>query len=175
MNIKTIGRKVTLRENFIALVEKKMSKFDKIFDDDAEVVVTVTLERNHQVVEVTIKQRGMFYRAEAQASEMNEAVDIVIKKLGKQIRKNKTKLLNTKKVKAVEYSDELYEEPEDEYQIAKVKKFFVKEMTVEEAILQMNLIGHEFFMFRSGETGEINVVYKRRSGDYGVLEPSDSE
>ncbi len=171
MNIKIIGRKVNLKDNFKVLVEKKMSKFERIFDEDAEVIVTVTLERNRQTVEITVKQRGMFYRAESTEIEMNEALDIAVAKLSKQIRKNKTRLENAKKVKPIDFSEAYYEEPEEEFKISKTKRFFVKVMTVEEAILQMNLIGHEFFMFKNDSTGDINVVYKRKDGDYGVLEP----
>lgn len=171
MNIKIVGRKVTLRDNFKSLVEKKLARFDRIFDEDAEATVTVTLERNRQTVEVTIKQMGMIYRAEATALEMNEALDIVVSKLGKQIRRNKTRLENSKKVKHVEFAEAYYDEPEEEYSVVKTKRFFVKVMTVDEAILQMNLLEHEFFMFRNDSTGEINVVYKRNDGDYGLLEP----
>ncbi len=169
MKIKIVGRKVNLRDNFKTLVEKKLSKYDRIFDEDAEAVVTVTLERNRQTVEVTIKQRGMFYRAEASEMEMNDALDIAIHKMGRQIRKNKTKLENTRKVKPIEFSDDLYDEPEEVFNIIKYKKFVVRTMTAEEAILQMNLLGHEFFMFKNPE-GDIGVVYKRKDGNYGVLE-----
>ena len=140
MNIKIVGRKVNLRENFKELVQRKLSKFDRIFDEDADATVTVTLEKNRQTVEIMIKQRGMLYRAEATAPEMN---------------------------------DTYYDMPdeEDEPEIAKRKTFYVKVMTVEEAILQMEMLGHTFFMYRDGDTGEIDVVYKRRDGKYGVLEP----
>lgn len=171
MNINIIGRKVVLRDNFKTLVEKKLSKFDRIFDEDAKVSVTVTLEKNHQVVEITIAQRGMVYRAEAVSHEMNEALDIAVSKLGKQIRKNKTKLLNSKKIKSIEYTDEYYEEPEENTEIVKKKNFYVAVMTTDEAILQMNLIGHSFFMFRNGDNGDINLVYKRNDGAYGLIEP----
>lgn len=171
MNIKIVGRKVTLRENFKSLVEKKLAKFDRIFDEDAEATVTVTLEKNRQTVEITVKQRGMIYRAESTSIEMNEALDVVVSKLGKQIRKNKTRLENSKKVKSIDMAEAYYDEPEEEYYVAKIKRFFVKVMTVEEAILQMNLLSHEFFMFRNDSSGEINVVYKRNDGSYGLLEP----
>ena len=153
MNIKIVGRKVNLRENFKELVQRKLSKFDRIFDEDADATVTVTLEKNRQTVEIMIKQRGMLYRAEATASEMNEALDDV--------------------VQPVELPDTYYDMPdeEDEPEIAKRKTFYVKVMTVEEAILQMEMLGHTFFMYRDGDTGEIDVVYKRRDGKYGVLEP----
>ena len=171
MNITVIGRKVNLRENFKELVQRKLQKFDRIFDADAEATVTVTLERNRQTVEITVKQRGMIYRAESSSLEMNDALDDVVAALGRQIRKNKTRLERAKKVKEFELQDEYYDEPDEEIEIVKRKTFFVKTMTVEEAILQMNLLGHAFFMFRDEASGEINVVYKRNDGKYGVLEP----
>ena len=173
MNIKIVGRKVNLRENFKDLVNKKLSKFDRIFDEDAEATVTVTMEKNRQRVEVTIKQRGMIYRAEATSLEMNEALDDVVSKLGGQIRKNKTKLENAKKMSKFDFTEaEADEEPQEEFSLVKTKRFFVKTMNVEEAILQMNLLEHEFFMFRDEDAGEISVVYKRKDGNYGLLEPS---
>ena len=171
MKITIVGRKVNLRDNFKELAEKKLSKFDRIFDEDAEATVTVTVERNRQTVEITIKQRGMIYRAEETAQEMNEALDHVVAALGKQIRRNKTKLERTKKMQPVELTDTYYDEPDEEYQLVRTKRFFVKVMTPEEAILQMNLLGHEFFMFRDDVSGEINVVYRRKDGDYGLLVP----
>ena len=171
MKITIVGRKVNLRDNFKELAEKKLSKFDRIFDDEAEATVTVTVERNRQTVEITIKQRGMIYRAEETTQEMNEALDHVVAALGKQIRRNKTKLERTKKMQPVELTDTYYDEPDEEYQLVRTKRFFVKVMTPEEAILQMNLLGHEFFMFRDDVSGEINVVYRRKDGDYGLLVP----
>ena len=171
MKITIVGRKVNLRDNFKELAEKKLSKFDRIFDEDAEATVTVTVERNRQTVEITIKQRGMIYRAEETTQEINEALDHVVAALGKQIRRNKTKLERTKKMQPVELTDTYYDEPDEEYQLVRTKRFFVKVMTPEEAILQMNLLGHEFFMFRDDVSGEINVVYRRKDGDYGLLVP----
>ena len=171
MKITIVGRKVNLRDNFKELAEKKLSKFDRIFDEDAEATVTVTVERNRQTVEITIKQRGMIYRAEETTQEMNEALDHVVAALGKQIRRNKTKLERTKKMQPVELTDTYYDEPDEEYQLVRTKRFFVKVMTPEEAILQMNLLGHEFFMFRDDVSGEINVVYRRKDGDYGQQVP----
>ena len=173
MNINIIGRKVNLRDNFKVLVNKKLAKLQKIFDEDAEATVKVTLEKSTQVVEITIKQRGVIYRAEADAPEMNEALDIVISKLQKQIRKNKTKLENLKKVTEVEFTEEYYDEPEEEHKITKVKRFGLKPMSVDEAILQMQLLGHQLFMFKDDTSGKINLVYKRKDGDFGLIEPED--
>lgn len=172
MKITIVGRKVTLRDNFKQMAERKLTKFDRIFDEDAEATVTVTVERNRQTVEITIKQRGMIYRAEETALEMNDALDVVVSALGKQIRKNKTRLEKSKKVQpGFELPDAYYDEPDEEIKVAKTKRFFVKVMTPEEAILQMNMLNHEFFMFRDDASGEVNVVYKRKDGDYGLLIP----
>ncbi len=175
MKINTIGRKVNLRNNFKELVERKLAKFDRIFDEDAEATVTVTVEKNRQTVEITVKQRGMIYRAEDTAAEMNEALDNAISALGRQIRRNKTRLEKLKKVSPdAEFADDYYYDvPDEELDLVRTKKFFVEVMTPEEAILQMNMMGHEFFLFRSDESGEINVVYKRRGGGYGLLIPED--
>ena len=173
MNIKIVGRKVNLRENFKELVQRKLSKFDRIFDEDADATVTVTLEKNRQTVEIMIKQRGMLYRAEATASEMNEALDDVVAALGNQIRRNKKRLERAQKMQPVELPDTYYDMPdeEDEPEIAKRKTFYVKVMTVEEAILQMEMLGHSFYVFVNAETDQVNVVYKRKGNTYGLLEP----
>ncbi len=174
MKITIVGRKVNLRNNFRELVEKKLQKFDRIFDEDAEATVTVTVERNRQTVEITIRQRGMICRAEETASEMNEALDHVVAALGRQIRRNKTRLEKAKKMDpGVVLADDYYEEPDEELTVARVKRFPVEVMTPEEAILQMDLMGHEFFLFRDDESGEIHVVYRRHDGSCGLLIPED--
>ncbi len=172
MKVTVVGRKVNLRNNFKELVERKLSKFDRIFDEDAEAVVTATVEKNRQTVEITVTQRGMIYRAEDTSVEMNEAVDHVIAALGRQIRKNKTRLEKAQKMDpGAELMDDYYEEPDEDLQIARVKRFFVEVMTPEEAILQMDMLDHEFFLFRDDESGEVNVVYRRKDGGYGLLIP----
>lgn len=180
MKYNIIGRKVNLKDNFKERVYKKLGKFEKIYSDDAEATVTVTLEKNRQTVEVTIRDNGMMYRAESTALEMNDALDAVVDILGGQIRKNKAKL--SKKMKPESFNRYFDEEPtgyddytleEDDYTVVRTKTFSVKPLSVEEAILQMNMIGHEFFMFRNANTSEINVVYKRKNGTYGLLEPED--
>lgn len=111
-------------------------------------------------------------RAEDTADEMNEALDHVVAALGRQIRRNKTRLEKAKKVDpGVELADDYYDEPDEELRIARVKRFFVEVMTPEEAVLQMNLLNHEFFLFRDDESGEVNVVYRRKDGGYGLLIP----
>ncbi|MBQ5581340.1 MAG: ribosome-associated translation inhibitor RaiA [Clostridia bacterium] len=175
MKYNIIGRKVNLRDNFKERVYKKLGKFEKIFADDSEATVTVTVEKNRQTVEVTIRDNGMTYRAESTALEMNDALDSVVDILGGQIRKNKTKLSKKLRAESIEQyfaefkSDE--EAVEDEYNVVRTKTFTVKPLSVEEAILQMNMIGHEFFMFLNSNTNQICVVYKRKDNTYGLLEP----
>lgn len=172
MKINIVGRKVNLRNNFKELVERKLDRFDRIFDEDAEVTVTATVERNRQTVEITVKQRGMIYRAEDTADEMNEALDHAVAALGRQLRRNKTRLEKANKVgAAVQFDDDYFDEPDEEQSIVRTKRFFVEVMTPEEAILQMNMLGHEFFMFRDDESGEINVVYRRKGDTYGLIVP----
>ena len=110
MKITIIGRKVNLRNNFKELAEKKLAKFDRIFDEDAEAVVTVTVERNRQTVEITIRQRGIICRAEETSQDMNEALDHVVAALGRQMRRNKTRLEKAKKVNpGMEFADDYYD------------------------------------------------------------------
>ena len=177
MNITYTARKVNLRDNFKERVEKKLSKFKKIFSDEAVAHVVVTLEKNRQTVEITIRDNRMVYRAESTQSEMNDALDRVIDILTRQIRKNKTRL--EKRIKSggiealtAELPAQENEEPEEEYQVVRKKQILVKPITVEEAILEMNMINHDFFMFINAETDEMNVVYRRANGNYGVLEPT---
>lgn len=175
MKVTITGRKVNLHEHFKELAQKKLNRFDRVFDEDAQAKVVVTLERNRQTVEITIASRGMIYRAESTGFDMNEALDQVISALGHQIRKNKARLEKQIHSAALdryllEYPDQEPEE-NDAYEIVRTKHFPVKPLSVDEAILQMNLLGHQFFMFRNEESGEVNVVYKRRDGNYGLLEP----
>lgn len=174
MKITYTARKVNLRDNFKERVEKKLKKFEKIFSEDATVNVVVTMNKNNQTVEITIKDNSMIYRAEKTQLEMNDAVDKCIDVLGRQLRKNKSKL--EKKLKSGSI-DDLFEAPvedevEEEYKVIRTKLIPVKPVTVDEAILQMNMIGHKFYMFTNVDTNEINVVYVRDDGDYGLLEPT---
>ena len=174
MKINIIGRKVTLRDHFKELATKKLSKFDKIFDEDAQATVVATVEKNRQTVEISIAQRGMIYRAEATEPEMNEALDKVVAALSSQIHRNRKKLQKANKMhENVDFTlfDEEPEQEEESGSVVKTKTFFVRVMTPEEAILQMNMLNHTFFMFRDDATGEVNVVYKRKDGNYGLLVP----
>lgn len=177
MKITTTGRKCTLRPAFVERTETKLSKMDKFFDSAASADVTVSNERNKQRVEITIRCNGLLFRAEEAAEDPNEAVDKLVDVLLRQIRRNKTRL--EKRLREGAFApDPLFSEPveeESDFQVVKSKTFPVKPLDVEEAILQMNMIGHQFYMFRNMATNEVNVVYRRNDGDYGLLEPDADE
>ncbi len=172
MNITYLGRKTTIKDSFKEYAAKRLKRLEKFFDDDPNVMIVVTNEGDEETVEVTIKSRGMFFRGEKTSRDRQISLDLVADVLSSQIVRNKNRLerrLKTPVPVIEELTGELEQEGPDT--LVKTKKFPVAVMDVEEAILQMNLLGHEFFMFRNGETGEINVVSRRKDGNYGLLEP----
>ena len=175
MNVHLTGRKFRITPTFSERTEKKLAKLDKFFNDDAVAEVLVTAERNLQRVEMMVRGNGMLLRAEESAENANDAVDILIDVLLRQIRRNKVRLAKRLRENAFEPSDMLPEDSDEEYRLVRRKSFPVKPMDVEEAILQMNLINHQFFMFRNMDSNEINVVYRRHDGNYGLLEPGDED
>ena len=177
MKITYTARKVNLRDNFKERVEKKLSKFDKIFSDDAQAFVVVTLDKSSQTVEITIKDNHMVYRAEKTMPEMNDALDKCIDVLGRQLRKNKARLEKRLRSGSLEELVAPVEEPvvEEDYTVVRTKKIPIKPISVDEAILQMNMVGHKFYMFTDAETGEVNVVYARDDGAYGLLKPASED
>ena len=173
MNVKITSKKMNTPQNFTEFAEEKLSaKLDKFFGDDAEAKITLSEFKNQIVVELTVKYNNMIYRAEQSAIDKEDALDASIDKIIRQIRKNKTKI--EKRLKDTAFK-EAFTEPVTEqidYEVIKHKKFEMRPMDVEEAILQMNMLGHNFFMFSNASTGNINVVYKRAEGNYAVLEPN---
>jgi len=171
VKITVTGRKVTLKDSFKERIEKKLSKFQKFFEEDAQAFVTVTVEGDRQTVEITIKNKGMFFRSEETTKDMQFSLDNAADSLLRQITKNKNRLEKHLRVGAYEGMSESVVPPAD-FEVVKVKTFSVKPMDIEEAILQMNLLGHEFFTFLNDQTNTVNIVYKRRDGGYGLLEPT---
>ena len=175
MNITVVGRKCTPRENFKERAEKKLHKIDRFFGEEATAKVTATVEKTSQSVEVTINHDGMIYRAQARAQNMNEALDECVDLLIRQIRKNKTKI--EKRLRSGAFDDLPAEEPvveETEFELVRTKTIPIKPQSVEEAILQMNLLEHTFFAFRDEDSGgAFAVVYKRTDGGYGLIEDTE--
>ncbi|MDR2655581.1 MAG: ribosome-associated translation inhibitor RaiA [Oscillospiraceae bacterium] len=176
MNLTFSARKTELDARFKERAQKKLNKFDRFFDS-ASAFATVTRERDRFTVEITISSGGMFYRSENTAFDEYNALEGATNAIFRQISKNKTKLAKKLRKDAfVPQPDDLSSEietvgDEEEYKIVKSKTFSVKPMTIDEAILQMNMLEHEFFIFKNSGTNETSVVYKRKDGDYGLLEP----
>lgn len=156
---------------FYPAAEKKLSKFDRFFPEDTEVVLKLTSKRGQDSVEMTINYGGILYRSEKQADSLLTALDEAIEATLRQIRKNKTRL--EKKLRGGAFAKTAEEpeiiEEEDAEQITRIKTFSLKPMSAEEAIMQMNLLGHSFFVFTDQESGKICVVYHRSEKDYGMI------
>ena len=171
MKVTTIGRKVSLKDNFLNRVEDRLGKLDKFFTDNAEATVTVTVEKKWQTVEVAIKDRKLQFRSEKSADSMELALEDAVDNLESQIVKNKEKI--HRKFNGYAYFDDLpvVEGEEEDYEVVRKKVFALQPQSVDDAILEMNMMGHTFFMFKDIVTEEINVVYKRKDGNYGLLIP----
>lgn len=168
------GKNFEISDSLKERVSKKLGKLEKFFSPAAEAHVTMGIEKNRHILEVTIVFNGLTLRAEVENDDMYVCIDRAEDILEGQIRKNKTRLekkLRAEALRAENFRSDLTIEEEHEFRVVRTKKFAIKPMTVEEAILQMNLLGHEFFMFSNSESGEANVVYRRKDGNYGLIEP----
>ena len=174
MKIELTSQNVKLTDNLRELIEKKLAKFHRFFGDEAVWYVKIRPEHEKLLLELTLKIRRDLYRAEAVAESTESAMEAAVKKMEGQIRKHKTKLKRRKRVNdpmqlfVEELPDEIVEE---ESEIVRVKRFPIEVMHPEEATLQMELMGHDFFLYLDGDSGRVCCVYKRRDGDYGVLAP----
>lgn len=176
MNITVVGRKCTPRDSFKERAAKKLQKIDRFFGDSASAKVTATVEKTSQTVEITVYHDGMIYRAQAKAQNMNDALDPCVDLLIRQIRKNKTRLEKRLRTGAFDEfaADEPVEEEKD-FELVRSKTIPIKPQSVEEAILQMNMLGHKFYMFRDSATDNVAVVYQRDDGGYGLIEPEEEK
>ncbi len=176
MIINIIGRKITVKDSFEIAAQKELKKIAKFFYDDTEANITVTGRKDRLTVEATINNKGMIYRSEATSEKFEEAIKSVVSDIIRKIRKNKTKM--EKRLREGSFEDivsGLDAEPIDEegIEIVRTKRFSVKPMDPEEAVLQMEMLGHQFFMFRNIESDQISVVYRRKDGNFGLIEPEN--
>ena len=178
MRIIVSAKNMELTSALKNVVEKKISKLEKYFDPNIEAHATLSVEKNRQTIEVTIPFNGIILRGEEVNDDMYTSIDLVIDKIERQIRKQKTKLSRRKHTDSLrfqsipEYKEALdVDVDEKESKIVKTKRFLFKPMSAEEAVLQMELIGHNFFVYQDADTEEVNVVYKRKDGNYGLIEP----
>ena len=168
-------KKMDASEDLRAYAEKKIGKIDRLFRTESDAYVTFSTERGRFLAEVTIKNSGMFYRVSELTSDMYASVDSAVASIERQIRKNKTRLEKRLRDGAIEREIKPFNVPaedagEEEFKIVRNKKFYIAPMSVEEAILQMNLLEHEFFVFRNtDERDAFSVVYRRKNGGYGLI------
>lgn len=173
MKTNIYARKFELSEEKKAAVAKKTEKLGKFFEDDVTADIVVSKQRDKIIAEVTIRTPDMIYRAEKCDDVLYNAIDEIVEALDRQIRKNKTKLakkLRSGVRKDFDFSAPVSEDTESEFKIVKTKTHHIKPMSAEEAILQMNMLNHEFFVFLDADTNSKNIVYRRKDGNYGLIE-----
>jgi putative sigma-54 modulation protein len=173
MRITITGRNIELTDGLKNAVEEKLSKLEKYFNDDQIANVTLSVEKERQKIEVTIPMKGNIVRAEQVSEDMYASIDMVEDIIERQLRRYKNKIIDKKQAGAFFSNEFMDDEPEndDEIQITRLKKFAMKPMDPEEACVQMELLGHNFYVFRNAETDDVNVVYKRKGNTYGLIEP----
>lgn len=181
MKFTFVERRIKLTPDLKTFAEQKIAKLDRFFKDESEANITFAEERGRYRVEVTLNNNGMYYRVSETTSDMFASIDSAVAAIERQIRKNKTRLAKRLREGVVEreigaipsYAAQA-DTGEDEIQIKKTKRFSIKPMSPEEAVLQMNLLDHEFFVFKNQNAGDsFAVVYKRKQGDYGLIEAGD--
>lgn len=168
-----IGKNIDVTEGLKSAVQDKIGKLEKYFTPDTEVHATLSVEKDKQKIEVTIPIKGNIIRAEQASSDMYVSIDLVEEIIERQLKKYKNKLINKQQNKESfqqAFVENDYME-EDEVQIVRTKKFDIKPMYAEDACVQMELLGHGFFVFVNAETDQVNVVYKRKGNTYGLIEP----
>ena len=167
------GKNITVTEGLKTAVQDKLSKLERYFTPDTEVVVTLSVEKERQKIEVTIPVKGNIIRSEQVSNDMYVSIDLVEEVIERQLRKYKNKIVDKQQAAAnfqKAYLDKDYDEDE-EVKIIRTKKFGIKPMYPEDACVQMELLGHNFYVFFNSETEEVNVVYKRKGNTYGLIEP----
>ncbi|MCG8540475.1 MAG: ribosome-associated translation inhibitor RaiA [Clostridia bacterium] len=174
MRVKVSGRNLEITGALKDILISKIERFGKYFKDDIEAKATLSVEKNRQIVEITIPINGTLLRAEESTMDMYTSIDKAIDKLYKQMEKHKTKLekryFGNDTIRFEQIPD-IRESEKEELKIVKTKRFAIKPMDPQEAVLQMDLLGHSFFVFTNADTDEVNVVYKRKNGNYGLIEP----
>ena len=167
------GRNIEVTQGLRSAVTEKLGKLEKFFAVDTEVHVTLSVEKDRQKIEVTIPVKGNIIRAEQVSSDMYVSIDLVEEIIERQLKKYKNKIIDRKQNAAnfkPEFINKEYDE-DDTITIVRTKKFGIKPMDPEEACVQMELLGHNFYVFKNAETDEVNVVYKRKGNTYGLIEP----
>ena len=176
MKITTVGRQMQVPEDLKELVAKKLAKLDKYFYDEGNATVTFSKRRTKERLEVTISASNTLFRGEAEENTFRDALDRDIEVIERQIRKFKTRLGKRIREAAFTAPDPVFDSVEEEKEfVIHKKEFYFKPMSVEEAIMQMNLLDHNFYVFEDSSTGDTCVVYARKDGEYGLIVPTKEE
>lgn len=175
MNFIISGKNIDVTPGLRDTIEQKLGKLERYFTPETEIIVTLSVEKERQKIEVTIPVKGNIIRSEQVSSDMYVSIDLVEEVIERQLRKYKNKLVarhqgggNFKQEFFESSSDEVHD---DEIKIIRTKRFGIKPMFPEDACIQMELLGHDFYVFSNAETDEVNVVYKRKNNTYGLIEP----
>ena len=173
MKYTIIGKNIEVTEGLKASVQDKLWRLEKFFADDTDVYVTFSVEKERQKIEVTIPMPKHIIRAEQASDDMYVSIDLVVEVIERQVTRYKKKIVDREQNASLFQSDffEVDEEDDEEVKIIRSKRFAVKPMYPEDACVQMELLGHNFYVFRNAETDEVNVVYKRKGNTYGLIEP----
>ncbi|MEN2993850.1 MAG: ribosome-associated translation inhibitor RaiA [Thermodesulfovibrio sp.] len=172
MKITIRGKNIDVTEALRSYIEKRISKFERFLNEASEAIVTISTEKFTHKIDVLLKVEGHLIQAEGKTEDLYSAVDMVVEKLEKQVLKYKEKIQNKNKKEAVKYPAEASEATEGAKRIVKYKKFDLRPMSPEEAVDQMELLDKDFFIFINSFSGDVNVVYRRKDGNFGLIEPA---
>lgn len=174
MNYIISGKNIEVTEGLKSAIYEKLGRLEKFFVEDTDVHVTFSVEKERQKIEVTIPMKGHIIRAEQSSDDMYVSIDLVVEVIERQVTRYKKKIVDKEQNAAYIQNDFFNieeDDDEDEIKIIRSKRFAVKPMYPEDACVQMDLLGHNFFVFRNAETDEVNVVYKRKGNTFGLIEP----
>lgn len=169
------GKNIDVTEGLKTAVYEKIGKLERYFTPETEIHVTLSVEKERQKIEITIPMKGNIIRAEQVSTDMYVSIDLVEEVIERQLRKYKNKLIEQKQA-SINFNQAFVDDTDDDYEdeeinIIRTKRFAIKPMDAEEACIQMELLGHDFFVFRNADTEEVNVVYKRKGNTFGLIEP----
>lgn len=175
MNFIISGKNIDVTPGLKSCIEQKLGKLERYFTPETEIIVTLSVEKERQKIEVTIPVKGHIIRSEQSSNDMYVSIDLVEEVIERQLRKYKNKLV-ARNQEGSNFKQEFFESKDtssedDEIKIIRTKRFGIKPMFPEDACIQMDLLGHDFYVFFNAETEEVNVVYKRKNGTFGLIEP----
>lgn len=175
MNFIISGKNIDVTPSLKSCIEQKLGKLERYFTPETEIIVTLSVEKERQKIEVTIPVKGHIIRSEQSSNDMYVSIDLVEEVIERQLRKYKNKLV-ARNQEGSNFKQEFFESEDtssedDEIKIIRTKRFGIKPMFPEDACIQMDLLGHDFYVFFNAETEEVNVVYKRKNGTFGLIEP----